>query len=123
VTDSSALAPEGEAKPSTPSAAPAGTAAGKPRAHAGKITEHGELLRDARSALAAGDAARALTLLDAHPEVGRGPLGPEWAAARILVLCRLGRVSEAKQLGQRFLKSHSSSPLAAQVAASCAAAQ
>jgi hypothetical protein len=120
-TDSN-LPREVEAKPA-PSAPAAGAAAGRSRAGAGKISEHAELLRDARSALSGGDAARALTLLDAHPEVGRGPLGPEWAAARILVLCRLGRVAEAKQLGQRFLKSHASSPLAAQVAASCAAAK
>ncbi len=111
-----------EAEPSAPSAPAGGSSTGKLRTPAGSMSEHADLLRDARSALAGGEAARALALLDAHPEVGRGPLGPEWSAARILVLCRLGRVSEAKQLGQRFLKSHRSSPLAAQVAASCAAA-
>jgi hypothetical protein len=110
------------AEPSARSAPAGGSSGSKLRTPAGSISEHADLLRDARSALAAGEAARALALLDAHPEVGRGPLGPEWGAARILVLCRLGRVSEAKKLGQRFLKSHPSSPLAAQVAASCTAA-
>jgi RNA polymerase sigma-70 factor (ECF subfamily) len=93
------------------------------RASATSLSEHAELLRDARTALASGDAAKALALIDAHPEVGRGALGPEWGAARILVLCRLGRVAESKQLARRFLKSHPSSPLAAQVAASCAGAE
>lgn len=111
-------ASETEAKPSPP-AAPA-RAVSKPHASATSLTDHADLLRDARSALTAGDAGKALTLLDQHREVGRGPLGPEWAAARVLVLCRLGRVAEAKQLGARFLKAHASSPLAAQVAASCA---
>jgi hypothetical protein len=110
-------------EPTAPSAPAGGFSSGKARAPASSISEHADRLREARSALAAGEAARALALLDAHPEVGRGPLGPEWGAARILVLCRLGRVSEAKKLGQRFLKSHPSSPLAAQVAASCAAAK
>ena len=103
-----------EASPTIRSAAP------KQRPPATSIRVHAELLRDARSALAAGDAAGALQLLDGQREVAQGPLGPEWTAARILVLCRLGRVAEARQSGARFLKRHGSSPLAAQVASSCA---
>ncbi len=113
---------EVDAKPSQPPAPVPGGAVSKPHAAASRISEHADLLRDARSALAGGDAAKALSLLDQHPEVSRGPLGPEWSAARVLVLCRLGRVAEARQAAHRFLKAHPSSPLAAQVAASCAAA-
>lgn len=118
---------EAESAPPTPSTAKNGlrrslpnSSADRPRASASAISEHAELLRQARTALAQGDAPRALALLDEHNEVARGPLAPEWTAARVLVLCRLGRVPEAKQLGTRFLKSNGSSPLAAQVVASCA---
>jgi hypothetical protein len=112
--------------PSEPAAAPPAAppvrgSASKAPASTRSLSQDAELLRDARSALSAGDATRALALLDGHREIARGALGPEWTAARILVLCRLGRVAEAKQQAGRFLKVHASSPLAAQVAASCAA--
>ena len=122
VDTESSLAPTESEPPDVAKSVPAPHAgASKPQASAKNLSEHADLLRDARAALSAGNAARALSLLDGHREVARGPLGQEWAAARILVLCRLGRVAEAKQAGARFLKSHASSPLAAQVAASCAA--
>jgi hypothetical protein len=120
-TESNVALAESEPSRLAKSVPPLHGAAGKSQASANNLSEHAELLREARAALTAGNAARALALLDGHREVARSPLGPEWAAARILVLCRLGRVAEAKQQGARFLKSHASSPLAAQVAASCAA--
>jgi RNA polymerase sigma-70 factor (ECF subfamily) len=91
--------------------------AGQPRSG---LLQQIEVLRQARAALAAGSAARALQLLDSTPDAERGALDQEWTAARVLVLCRLGRESEAKALGARFLERHASSPLAAQVSASCA---
>jgi outer membrane protein assembly factor BamD (BamD/ComL family) len=80
------------------------------------------LLRDARSALHGGDAAGALSLLDAHDRLyPAGALGEDAAAERIYALCALGQTSQARALAARFLAAHPSSPHAASVGATCGA--
>jgi hypothetical protein len=74
-------------------------------------------LREAHGALKAGDAEKALRLLD-EPAKG-GELGEERAAARVLVLCKLGRADEANAAAARFLRESPRSPLADRVRAGC----
>jgi hypothetical protein len=78
------------------------------------------LVRDAREALRVGDATRALVLLDEHARrFSGGALSEDCDALRIQALCALGRVGEARDLTTRFLTSHSASPHAPAVRASC----
>ncbi len=80
------------------------------------------LLREAEVSLRAGDAQRALALLDEHAaRFGGGILQEERAAERILALCALGRTGEARAEVDRFLLERPRSPLADRVRASCAA--
>jgi hypothetical protein len=80
-----------------------------------------QLLRDADGALRAGQAVRALALLDEHAaRFPRGVLVEERNAERIVVLCALGEKSQAREAGSAFLREHSGSPLGARVRASCA---
>jgi outer membrane protein assembly factor BamD (BamD/ComL family) len=80
------------------------------------------LLRDARSALRAGNAAHALALLDEHDRLyARGALAEDSAAERIYALCALGRSADAGALATHFLAAHPGSPHAASVRASCGA--
>jgi hypothetical protein len=77
-------------------------------------------LRAAQAARAAGDAARALALLDAydgaHP---RGALRIEAEAVRVLALCDAGRRADAIAQADVFLAAHSVSPLAGRVGRAC----
>ena len=73
-------------------------------------------LREAHSALRAGDPQKALALLG---EQG-GQLGEERAAARVLALCQMGRVAEAEAARAAFLREHPRSPLAARIQGGCA---
>ena len=72
----------------------------------------------ARSALAAGDAARALELL-AQYEQGfpKGTLRPEATYLKIQALSKAGQRAAARELARRFLAKHPSSPHAAQLQA------
>jgi hypothetical protein len=80
------------------------------------------LLREAEVSLRAGDAQRALALLDEHAaRFAGGILQEERAAERILALCALGRTGEARAEVDRFLLERPRSPLADRVRASCAA--
>jgi hypothetical protein len=80
------------------------------------------ILRDVRSRLQAGDAPRALTLLDQHDKLyPAGALGEDAAVERIYALCALGEASQARALTARFFAAHPSSPYAAEVRASCGA--
>lgn len=79
------------------------------------------LLHRARTAWQSGEAQRALTLLTRHG--ARHPdseLRTERDALRILCLCDLDHVSQAKALARRFLSEAPKSPLRATVARSCA---
>ncbi len=76
------------------------------------------LLRDADQALRAGNAARALTLLDEHASrYPRGVLAPERNAERVLARCKLGQL-DAKG-AQSYLGSHANSPFAARIVDAC----
>lgn len=72
-------------------------------------------------ALGVGDAARALTLLDAYAKNFPVPrLAPEAMAMRAQSLAKLGDRTGACALGARFLAQYPTSPLCARVRALCA---
>jgi hypothetical protein len=78
------------------------------------------LLRDAHTALRDGDGAGALALLREHARrFPAGALSEERDAARVLALCKVGRVAEARDVASRFLREHPRSPQASRVARAC----
>jgi hypothetical protein len=80
------------------------------------------VIREAQGALQAGDANRALSLLDEHSAANRqGILREERMAARVLALCELGRTDEARAEAARFLRESPASPLASRVRSACPA--
>jgi hypothetical protein len=84
------------------------------------VADEARLLREAHAALSTGDAAHALALLDEHARAHpAGALAEERDAERVVVLCKLGRASEARTEARRFLAGRPDSPLAAGVRASC----
>jgi outer membrane protein assembly factor BamD (BamD/ComL family) len=59
-------------------------------------------------------------LLDDHARrFPAGSLIEEREATRVLALCRVGRVSEAKDAASRFLREHPRSPQASRVEHAC----
>jgi hypothetical protein len=81
-----------------------------------------EVLRRARGLLNSGDGAGALAALDAYErEHLRGALGQERAVVRILALCQVGRVAEAKQAGALLIRLAPDSPTAKRLRNTCAA--
>jgi hypothetical protein len=87
------------------------------------VAEETRLLRGADEALRAGDATRALVLLDEHARTfPTGVFSEERSAERVSALCKLGRVAEARDDAQRFLRTVPDSPLAKSVRESCAGA-
>ncbi|HEX6241102.1 MAG TPA: hypothetical protein VFZ61_09430 [Polyangiales bacterium] len=80
------------------------------------------LLQRAHQQLASHQPLRALSALEEH---GRrfpdGALSVMRAATRVLALCDLGRLSEARSAGERFLARHPASAYAARVRQSCVA--
>jgi hypothetical protein len=86
------------------------------------LADDAALLRAAHQALSAGDASRALRLLDEH--AARFPasaLEPERSAERVFALCAAGRVPAAHDAASAFLVSHPTGPLSLRVASSCGA--
>jgi hypothetical protein len=77
-------------------------------------------LREAHRAMQGGDPARALAVLDGRQAKGNA-LREEREAARVLALCQLGRVDEARAAAARFLQSSPRSPLADRVRGACPA--
>ena len=78
------------------------------------------LLNEAQRALASGQADRALQLLDRHArDFPRGSLVEERAAARIIALCALGRVTAARAEAAAFVRKSPESPLVDRVRAAC----
>jgi hypothetical protein len=72
-----------------------------------------ELLKQARSALRAGEGQRALELLDGHAQRrASSALEAEATLLRIEALAELGRRREASELAQRFLRAYPNSALA-----------
>ena len=85
------------------------------------VAAEAELLRRADAAAKAGDPGGALALVDEH--AARFPAGilvEERQAERIVVLCALGRVNDARAVAAVFLRDRPRSPLAGRVRASCA---
>ena len=78
-------------------------------------------LQDAHRALVAGQAGRALQLLDDHARrFPTSALEPERSADRVFALCALGQQATAHSAGESFLTAHPNGPLAARVRGSCA---
>jgi hypothetical protein len=90
-------------------------------ANASALAGEVQLMHDVEAALEAGQPERALQLLDAR-RGGRmtGPMQEERAAARIVTLCKLGRVDEARSDAARFVRDWPRSPLVERVRSSCA---
>ncbi|MFO0642061.1 MAG: hypothetical protein U0183_22745 [Polyangiaceae bacterium] len=105
------------AKPSQPpNVRPGPSATGE-----GSLGAETRLVRDATSALQRGDGAAALAALDEHArKYPQGVLSEERDAQRVLALCALGRVAEAKSGAARFVVRHPSSALVSKVRGSCA---
>jgi RNA polymerase sigma-70 factor (ECF subfamily) len=78
------------------------------------------LLSEAQKALSAGQPERALQFLDEHARTfPRGTLAEERTAARIVALCKLGRVAKARSEAAAFLQRLPDSPLSERVRAAC----
>jgi hypothetical protein len=87
------------------------------------LAEELALVRTAREELRAGNAARALGLLDAHGErFAEGALAEERDATRVRALCRLGQGARAVEAASTFAARWPRSPYAAGVRAGCAEA-
>jgi hypothetical protein len=73
-------------------------------------------LDQARAALAAGDAPRALSLLDAYrASFPRASMTQEATVLRIEALARAGAAAAARRVGTAFLEAHPGTPYAARV--------
>jgi hypothetical protein len=113
-----------DASPAEPRAqhrAAAGSAASADKLNAADASSlEGEVtaLDRARSALAAGDATRALELLGQYEQAfPKGALRPEATYLRIQALSKSGQREAARELAARFLAKHPSTPHAAQLQA------
>jgi hypothetical protein len=124
-----AFNPEPEAPTSTSStrapsrpvpvrAKPRARAAAAPAA-ASSLRGELELLQRVQAALKRGEASSALQALDAH-QTTDSTLLAERQAARILALCQLGRIEEARRAAAAFVKQHPDSLQRAAVDGSCA---
>ncbi|APR75319.1 putative Fe-S oxidoreductase [Minicystis rosea] len=97
---------------------PATAAPEAPRPPPDSLAAETQSLREAHGVLQGGDASRALALLDEKAAAG-AKLREERGALRVLALCQLGKVEEARAAAQRFFLENPQSPLAARVRASC----
>ena len=87
---------------------------------ASTIEAETRVVRAGVAALHAGDPARALVLFDEHARAyPTGVLAEERRAERVMVLCELGRATEARTAARAFLREHPQSPLSPRVRASC----
>jgi hypothetical protein len=85
------------------------------------LREEAALLQRAQRALAAKDPELALSLLTEHERrFSTGALGEERQAAKILALCALGRVGEARTLARAFVAASPRSVLVPHLQRSCA---
>jgi hypothetical protein len=88
------------------------------------LEREASLLREADLALKSGDPGRALSLLDEHAATfPRSALEPERSAERVFALCRAGRVNDARNATDVFLREHPAGPLTARVKGACGAAR
>lgn len=119
-TAAAASAPPAVQAMAGPSPSTARTSIPTTPAASGESSVHAELgtLEQARRALAAGEPARALSLLDAYSaSYPRGSMGPEATVLRVEALVRAGDPSAAARLGNAFLASNPQSPYAGRVRA------
>jgi hypothetical protein len=88
-----------------------------------EVAAETRLVRQGLAALHAGDPARALALFDEHARsFPAGVLSEERAGERVIALCALGRVAEARAAARDFGTAYPHSPLVARIDPSCAAA-
>jgi hypothetical protein len=108
---------------SAPPADPTGSAK-RATTSVGDVAAEVLLLEQAHAAMRSGQAVRALGLLEDHARrYPNGALGEERDATRISALCSLGRVAEARDVADRFLRVSPLSPHAGRVRASCGGSQ
>ena len=94
--------------------------AGAPGTPNDTLSEETRLLRDADQALRAGNAQRALSLLDEHAaRYPRGALAPERNAERMVARCQLGQIDAST--ARTYLAAHPSSAFTARIRDACAA--
>lgn len=87
------------------------------------LREEARLLLEARNALRASDAQRAIAVLDrVQQQFPRGVLREESDATRVMALCALARVDEATGIARRFVRLYPGSPLRERVENSCVGA-
>jgi hypothetical protein len=92
------------------------------RSEVNSLVEETRLIRDADRALRAGNARRALTLLDEHAtRFPTGALAPERSAERLLASCVLGTATASSV--NNFIRKNAGSPLIARLKQTCAAAK
>jgi hypothetical protein len=78
------------------------------------------LMAEARAALGAGDAGRAIALFKEHArQFPKGAFVVEREVSWITALCALGKTDAARSRADSFLRKHGKHPLAAKVRASC----
>ena len=78
-------------------------------------------LAKVQSALKEGRGAEALQLVEEQrQQFAHGALQPERDAARIVALCAVGRVADARSAARDFLAASPRSPFATRIRASCA---
>jgi RNA polymerase sigma-70 factor (ECF subfamily) len=113
------------ASPSTaarelPIAEPSPSGGAPVAAFAGTVSEEMRLLGAAQRELSARRGDEALRLLEEHArKFPEGALGEERLAVRVLALCDLGRVAEARQATRDFLSRFPVSPLVPRIRESC----
>jgi hypothetical protein len=85
-----------------------------------RLRQETRMLRAAQQALRSGDAAGALSLLEQQDHAFQsGQLQEERSAARVLALCQMGRLTEARSEALRFERRWPTSALLAKVRSSC----
>lgn len=107
-------------KSAPPAAVPSGAAPADGPAECAFADELG-VLRDGQRALGEGRAEEALSALDDfRARCSSGALREEREAARILALCALGRLGEARREAERFRAEAPRSPLLGRIDSACA---
>ena len=89
-------------------------------ASAPSVADEVQILTRAYSSLKGGDANQALNELDQHARrFPNGALAEERAAERVLALCQLGRLDEARADAAKFFARYPNSPQGGRVRGSC----
>lgn len=95
--------------------------AGPPKPTRSSIAQETALLAEVQRALKGGRAMMALEALDRYAEQSpHGLLQEEATVSRVLALCALGRVQDARRWADEFLRRYPASPLLPRVRNACA---